>query len=103
MTIEQLYKIILERKKKNSKDSYVASLFRKGNDRIAQKVGEEAIEVIIAAKSKGKKRITEEMADLWFHSLVLLANAGITPTDVFAELEKRHRKLSKKYAIIKKK
>lgn len=101
MTIDELFAIILDRKKRNPKQSYVASLFRGGSDRIAQKVGEEAIEVILASKQESKKKLIEEMADLWFNCLILLANAGITPDEIFDELEKRHKKLSKKYANIR--
>ena len=59
MTIDKLYKIIKNRRLKMPKDSYVASLFRAGQDRIIQKIGEEATEVIIAAKNKNKKRHTD--------------------------------------------
>ena len=89
MTLEKLYKIILDRKKKMPKGSYVASLFQQGKDRIAQKVGEEAVEVVIAAKGKDRKRIIAEMADLWFHSLILLASKEVTHDEVLQELEKR--------------
>ena len=83
MNLEDLYKIIV--------DSYTASLFRDGEDRIIQKVGEEATEVIIAAKGKSRERIISEMADLWFHTLVLLSNFNITPKDIFRELQKRRK------------
>lgn len=96
MNLEQLYKIIQDRKKQMPKNSYTASLFQEGKDRIIQKVGEEAVEVVIAAaksdlaaKNESKKEIISEMADLWFHCLVLLTSLGITPTDIFEELEKR--------------
>jgi phosphoribosyl-ATP pyrophosphohydrolase len=92
MTIEELYQIILDRKKKLPQDSYVASLFREGEDRIIQKVGEEATEVVIAAKNKEKKRIIEELADLQFHLLVLLAQYKIAPGDIFNELGRRSKK-----------
>lgn len=87
--LEELSKIIQDRKKRRPKDSYVASLFRKGENRILQKVGEEAIEVIIAAKGKNKKRITSEIADLWFHILVLMGLLEISLQDIYKELEKR--------------
>jgi phosphoribosyl-ATP pyrophosphohydrolase/phosphoribosyl-ATP pyrophosphohydrolase/phosphoribosyl-AMP cyclohydrolase len=73
------------------KNSYVASLFRLGEDRIVQKVGEEAIEVVISAKNKNKKRITSEVADLLFHLLILLVSSGITISDIEKELENRNR------------
>ena len=74
------------------KDSYVASLFRAGQDRIIQKIGEEATEVIIAAKNKNKKRIVLEIADLWFYLLVMLISLGITPKEILQELDKRNKK-----------
>ncbi len=89
MTLEELYKIIEDRKENMPDDSYVASLFRDGKDRIVQKIGEEATEVVIAAKNEGKERLIAEMADLWFHTLVLLVKFNIKPSDIFKELEKR--------------
>lgn len=92
MNLEKLYKIITSRKKEMSEKSYVSSLFTEGEDRIIQKVGEEAVEVVIAAKGTERERLISEMADLWFHSLVLLASKNITPNDIFNELEKRDKK-----------
>lgn len=89
MTLEELYKIIEERKEKMPKDSYVALLFREGKDKIIQKVGEESTEVVIAAKNESKKRIVSEVSDLIFHILVLLSACNIKPQDVFQELERR--------------
>lgn len=89
MTLEELYKVILDRKKNLPKDSYVTSLFRKGRDGIIQKVGEEATEVVIAAKNKTREKLVSEVADLWFHTLVLLADRQITISEILAELEKR--------------
>lgn len=91
MTIEELYEVILDRKKNLPKGSYVASLFREGGDRIIQKVGEEATEVIIAAKNRNRKQIIAEMADLWFHCLILLAECEVKPKEVLSELEKRRK------------
>lgn len=91
MTLEELYKVIEERKKSKPDESYVASLFRDGTDRIVQKVGEEATEVVIAAKNESKQRVISEMADLWFHTLVLLNNLEIKPSEVLEELEKRQK------------
>ncbi len=91
MNIKDLYKIIKERKQKMQKDSYVASLFRLGDDRIIQKVGEEATEVIIATKNKSKKQIVCEVSDLIFHLLVLLVSNGITMSDIEKELETRNK------------
>ena len=69
--------------------SYVATLFAKGNDAIIKKVGEEATEAVMAAKDGDKIRIAAEMADLWFHCLILLERFGMGPEDVLAELERR--------------
>ena len=89
MTIDKLYKIILDRKKKMPKKSYVASLFKKGLDKIIQKVDEESKEVIFAAKNETKKRVISEVADLIFHLLVLLVAKGIRISDILEELNKR--------------
>lgn len=69
--------------------SYVATLFAKGKDAIIKKVGEEATEAVMAAKDGDKIRLTAEIADLWFHCLVLLECLGLGPDDVLAELERR--------------
>lgn len=90
MTLVKLYKIIMDRKKKMSENSYVASLFKEGTDKIIQKVGEESTEVIIAAKNKNKKEIISEVADLIFHLLIMLANFGISLKDILKELERRN-------------
>jgi len=95
MTLEDLYSIIKKRKILLPKDSYVASLFKKGEDKILQKVGEEVTEVIVAAKGENKKRITEEVADLFFMTLVLLVEKGISIRSILDELEKRHRMLKR--------
>lgn len=89
MTLKQLYKIIEDRKNKMPEGSYAASLFKKGKDKIIQKVGEEAIEVIIAAKNESKERIVSETADLIFHLLVMLSLFNINPSDILKELNKR--------------
>lgn len=82
--------IIDDRRRTAPEGSYVAGLLAKGVDRIAKKVGEEAAEVIIAAKNRSRDELAGEMADLWFHSLVLLADAGMSPEDVEAVLATRH-------------
>ena len=69
--------------------SYVARLFSKGTDAILKKIGEEATEVVMAAKDGDRARIVNETADLWFHSMVALAAFGLKPADVLAELERR--------------
>lgn len=95
MILDEVYKIIESRKEKMPENSYVASLLKSGADRVIQKVGEEAIEVVIAAKNKGKEKIIMEVADLIFHLLVMLSSFKITPSDVLKELEKR-KSVSKK-------
>ncbi len=69
--------------------SYVATLFVKGDDAIIKKIGEEATETVMAAKDGDKIRLTAEIADLWFHCLVLLERFGMGPDDVLAELARR--------------
>jgi phosphoribosyl-ATP pyrophosphohydrolase/phosphoribosyl-AMP cyclohydrolase len=71
--------------------SYVARLLHEGVDRVARKVGEEATEVVIAAKNADRDEIAREVADLWFHTFVLLAQQGMTPEDVWEELRRRRR------------
>lgn len=92
MILDDLYAIILSRKNKPSEDSYVSSLFAKGKDEILKKVGEEAIEVIIASKAMEKKQLVDELADLWFHCMVLMAEEGVSHSDVLRELESRFNK-----------
>jgi len=69
--------------------SYVAQLFARGDDAILKKIGEEATETVMAAKDGDKMRIAAEVADLWFHCLVLLARHGLGPADVLRELARR--------------
>ena len=90
MTLDELYKIIIDRKKELPENSYVASLFKSGSDRIIQKVGEEATEVVIAAKNDSKERLISEVADLMFHTLVLLAVKEISLEQICSELGQRH-------------
>ncbi|MGL5836967.1 MAG: phosphoribosyl-ATP diphosphatase [Sphingorhabdus sp.] len=87
--IERLEAVIRDRKEGDPASSYVASLFAKGRTKIAQKVGEEATETIIAALSETADKLTGEAADLLFHLAILLADAGLSLDDVFAELERR--------------
>lgn len=89
--LRELYQTILERKKELSTTSYTASLFNKGEDEILKKIGEESVEVILAAKSQGNERLVEEVADLTYHILVLLAAKDISPAEIAAELEKRRK------------
>ena len=80
---------IAERRLASPEDSYVASLFAKGREKMAQKVGEEATETVIAALSGDPAKLTAEAADLLFHLLVLLAEGGLSVNDVMAELARR--------------
>jgi phosphoribosyl-ATP pyrophosphohydrolase len=91
MSIQWLFDVIEDRKKNPSEKSYTTSLFAEGLPKIAQKVGEEGTEVVVAALSQEDQRLIEEVADLTFHALVLLAARGLTPVDVVVELEKRHK------------
>lgn len=84
-----LQQVLIERKNASADDSYVASLYAKGLDQILKKVGEEASEVIIAAKGDDKQALINEVADLWFHSLVLLINEGLSIEQVTQELDRR--------------
>ena len=91
MSIQWLFDIIEDRKKKPNEKSYTASLFKEGLPRIAQKVGEEGTEVVVAALAQEDQRLVEEVADLTYHTLVLLSARGLTPDRVITELEKRHK------------
>jgi phosphoribosyl-AMP cyclohydrolase / phosphoribosyl-ATP pyrophosphohydrolase len=75
----------------DAESSYVARLIASGVDRIGKKVGEEATEVVIAAKNADRAELAHEVADLWFHTYVLLAQQGMTPEDVWDELRSRRR------------
>ncbi|MFQ5345553.1 MAG: phosphoribosyl-ATP diphosphatase [Mariprofundus sp.] len=82
--------MVLEARKSELPDtSYVASLYAKGQDKILEKVGEEAIETILASKSGDRDKIIHETADLWFHSLIMLAHHGLNPCDILNELARR--------------
>jgi len=91
MNIADLYQIVRDRKVNPQGSSYTSSLFAAGLSRIAQKVGEEASETIVAALAEERQRLIEEIADLTYHVLVLMAARDITPQDILAELERRHR------------
>jgi phosphoribosyl-ATP pyrophosphohydrolase len=88
----ELEQIIRDRQQSPREGSYTSSLFAEGAPRIAQKVGEEAVEVIVAALAQTRERQIEESADLIYHLWVLLAHLQIPLSDVVAELERRHRK-----------
>ncbi|WP_455204171.1 phosphoribosyl-ATP diphosphatase [Kaarinaea lacus] len=87
--LQQLAQVLEQRKNASSDDSYVAKLYEKGLDSILKKVGEEATETVIAAKDGDKKQIIYETADLWFHTLVMLAHLDLGPGAVLEELQRR--------------
>lgn len=91
MEISELYNIILNRKKNPQPGSYTNSLFDAGLPRMAQKVGEEGTEVVVAALAQENERLIEEISDLTYHILVLMAAKGLRPDDIAQELEKRHK------------
>lgn len=88
---EELFEIIEQRKRDKPKGSYVAKLLKKGPKKVGKKVVEEAGEAVIAALNEGQERTVSEIADLWFHSLVLLASIDATPDQVFEELKSRQK------------
>ena len=92
MKLEELYELIKNRKEKKPEGSYVVGLLDKGVDSVIQKVGEEAVEVVIAAKNSDKKRIIAESTDLIFHLLILLEMKNIALNDIYGELSKRNKK-----------
>lgn len=87
--LDRLFDTISERKGADPKTSYSAKLFAKGMDKCAQKMGEEAVETVIAAVKGNKTDLAEESADLLYHLLVVWAAADVAPSDVYAVLEKR--------------
>ncbi|MCR6629455.1 MAG: phosphoribosyl-ATP diphosphatase [Magnetospirillum sp.] len=87
--IDALFQVIEARKGADPETSYTAKLFAKGRKKIAQKVGEEAVETALAAVAEGPAGVTSESADLLYHLLVLWAEVGVAPADVWAELNKR--------------
>ena len=87
--LDKLAAVLESRKGADPDSSYVAKLYAKGLDAILKKIGEEATETVMAAKDGDAEKIVYETADLWFHSLVLLAQQGLGPQQVLAELERR--------------
>ena len=87
--LQRLTGTIAARKSAATESSYVAKLFSKGEDAILKKIGEEATEVLLAAKSGDKAHLVYETADLWFHCMVLLAQHGLSADDVLQELARR--------------
>ncbi|HTT07518.1 MAG TPA: phosphoribosyl-ATP diphosphatase [Gammaproteobacteria bacterium] len=88
-TLDKLAEVLESRKTAGADTSYVAGLYRQGLDAILKKMGEEATETIIAAKSGKREEIIHETADLWFHTLVMLSHLNLKPAEVLAELDRR--------------
>ena len=88
-TLDKISAVLEQRKLGDPETSYVSSLYHCGTDAILKKLGEEAAEVIIAAKNPDKQAVIHEMADLWFHSLILLSALDLKPADIMAELDRR--------------
>ncbi len=87
--LSQLTEVLEQRKLADPGSSYVSSLYHKGLDAILKKIGEEATETVMAAKDGDKEKIVYEVADLWFHTMVLLSREGLSAQDVLAELDRR--------------
>lgn len=87
--LKQLDQVLEERKQSDPDSSYVAKLYAKGLDAILKKIGEEATETVMAAKDGDQEKIIYETADLWFHSMVLLAQQGLKSDDILNELARR--------------
>ena len=87
--LEAVYQVVQDRKQNPSEKSYVASLYAKGLDKILGKIGEEATEVAVAGKGGEVDEVVSEVADLWFHTLVLLSYYDLPPEKIYAELERR--------------
>lgn len=87
--LQKLAVILEQRKNADSEDSYVAGLYTKGLDAILKKIGEEATETVMAAKDGDSDKIVYEIADLWFHTLILLAQQNLHPDQVLEELARR--------------
>ncbi len=92
MQLNELEAIIRDRKQNPKSDSYTNKLLSKGIGKIAQKVGEEATEVVVAALSQGREEQIAELSDLFYHTLVLMVERGITLDDVGVELARRHQR-----------
>jgi phosphoribosyl-ATP pyrophosphohydrolase/phosphoribosyl-AMP cyclohydrolase len=87
--LQELYERVVSRKESRPEGSYTARLFEQGLDKIVKKLGEEAVETVIAAKNESSARIVEETADLLYHLMVMLAEKGVTPEEIAEELRKR--------------
>ena len=89
--LDEVFEVIKDRKKNPKENSYVCSLFSKGENKILEKIGEEAVELILASKENKKEEIIYETADLIFHVLVLLGYKSIELEEVYEELRRRRR------------
>jgi phosphoribosyl-ATP pyrophosphohydrolase len=89
--IDSLFATIKERQAHPRANSYTTELFTKGIDEISKKVGEEAVEIVVAALNQNKERLVSELADLAYHTLVLMALKDVSLEEVYAELARRHR------------
>ena len=87
--LDRLAAVIEQRRHGDPASSYVARLFHKGGDAVLKKIGEEATECVMAAKDGDRAKIVYEVADLWFHTMIALAQHGLTPQDVLKELARR--------------
>jgi phosphoribosyl-ATP pyrophosphohydrolase len=87
--LDRIAASIEQRKSGDPQKSYVASLFAKGDDAMLKKIGEEATEMVLAAKSGDRLHLVREATDLWFHCMIVLARHGLGPQDVLAELQRR--------------
>lgn len=102
--IKNEYQTVLDRRANREEGSYTCYLFDKGLDKILKKVGEECTEMVIAAKNNDKEETVYEITDLIYHTLVMMANQGITPEDIEEELQKRAEKSGnlKKFHVVDK-
>jgi phosphoribosyl-ATP pyrophosphohydrolase len=87
--LERIARSINERKGGDPSKSYVAKLFAQGDDAMLKKIGEEATEVVLAAKGDDRLHLVREVTDLWFHCMIVLARHGLGPADVLAEMQRR--------------
>ena len=91
--MDELYQVVLDRRANPTEGSYTCYLFQQGLDKILKKCGEEATEVIIAAKNGNKDELNAEIGDLIYHLLVLMAEVGLSPEELYALLEERRKKI----------
>ncbi len=98
-SIESLYEVICSRREQAEENSYTAYLFDQGLDKILKKVGEESAETVIAAKNKDPEELTNELADLVYHLLVLMANENLPLSALDEELRRRSEKIGNKKAV----